>query len=92
MGIDLEATRDGEILRVEVKSSVGFTQPELTEAEWAAAQRHGDGYVLAVVDFFGSENHVIWYVRNPAANAVPVLVDAVFFRLPRADIQMTGPR
>jgi hypothetical protein len=86
-GYDLEGTRDGQTLRIEVKSSVGFTQPELTSMEWEAAQRHGDEYVLAVVDFFGSENQVTWYVRNPAANAVPVLVDTVVFRLPRADIQ-----
>ncbi len=89
-GYDLEAHRNGETLRVEVKSSVGFTTPELSAVEWEAAQRFGDECVLAVVDFYGSEQQAIWYVRNPAASAVPVEVPTVLYRLPRADIHSLG--
>lgn len=85
-GYDVEATRDGETLHIEVKSSVGFTTPELTESEWQAAQLHGDTFVLAVVDFYGSEEQRIWYLRNPAANAVPAELATTTYRLARTDI------
>jgi hypothetical protein len=86
LGYDLEAAHDGHTLRVEVKSSVAFTNPELREAEWEAAQRYGDEYVLAVVDFYGSDEQSIWYVRDPAAAAIPVERTTTIFRLVRGDI------
>ena len=86
VGYDLEATRNGSTLRVEAKSSVGFTNPELTQTEWDAAQRHGEEFVLAVVDFFGSDEQHIWYVRNPAVTAVPVERPTTAYRFIRADI------
>lgn len=86
-GYDIEAMRDGQTLRVEAKSSVGFTVPELTESEWNAAQMHGDDYVLAVVDFYGSDDQRIWYLRNPAANAIPAERSTMVYRLSRGDIQ-----
>jgi hypothetical protein len=89
-GYDLEASTDEHVLRVEVKSSYGFTTPELTEAEWMAAQQWGDAYVLAVVDFFGSQKQTIWYVRNPAVAAIPVELTQLVFRLPRADVRSLG--
>jgi hypothetical protein len=89
-GYDLEAARDTQTLRVEVKSSIGFTVPELSEAEWEAAQRHGPEYVLAVVDFYGSDRQEIWYVRDPAAAATPIEVVTRMFRFLRVDI--TGVR
>lgn len=89
-GYDIEATRDGQTLRVEVKSSVGFTVPELTESEWNAAQVHGDDFVLAVVDFYGSGNHRIWYLRNPAANAIPAERSTMIYRLSLGDIRPLG--
>lgn len=87
LGYDLEATRDEQTLRVEVKSSVAFTQLELRESEWKAAQTHQDTYVLAVVDFYGSPQQSIWYVRNPAANALPVERATLTYRFVRADVQ-----
>ena len=54
LGYDLEATRDGQTLRVEVKSSIAFADIELQESEWTAAQTYGNLYVLAIVDFFGT--------------------------------------
>ena len=90
IGYDLEATRDDQTLRVEVKSSVSFTMPELLESEWDAAQRHDEEYVLAVVDFYGSERQEIWYVRNPAGTAVPVERATRVFRLVRTDIRPLG--
>ncbi len=89
-GYDIEATRDGQSLCIEVKSSVGFTSPELTEAEWNAAQIHGDAYVLGVVDFYGSDEQVIWYLRNPAANAIPAERTTTLYRLTRGDIYPLG--
>ena len=90
LGYDLEATRQDEKLHVEVKSSIGFTVPELTEGEWAAAQRYGDRYVLAVVDFYGSDQQAIWYVRDPANSAVPVEVITRSFRFQRIDVLGLG--
>ena len=86
-GYDLEATREAAVTRIEVKSSYGFTTPELTQAEWEAAQLYGDEYILAVVDFYGGDQQVCWYLRNPAACVVPVEVAQVAFRLPRADVR-----
>lgn len=88
VGYDLEADDEsGARLRVEVKSSVGFTTPELTESEWNAAQEHGEEYILAVVDFFGSPQQAIWYVRNPAATATPTERTTTIYRLPRATLE-----
>ena len=85
-GYDLEARRAEAHLRVEVKSSVGFCAPELTEEEWNAAQEYADDFVLAVVDFFRSPEQRIFYLRNPAANVTPVERSAVIYRIPRAEI------
>lgn len=88
VGYDLEAEHEsGSRLRVEVKSSVAFTTPELTESEWEAAQKYGDEFVLAVVDFLGSSRQAIWYVRNPAATATAIQRDTTIYRLPRSDLQ-----
>ncbi|UJA20737.1 DUF3883 domain-containing protein [Thermoleophilia bacterium SCSIO 60948] len=87
VGYDLEAEHSsGSRLRVEVKSSVGFTTPELTESEWEAAQRYGDEFVLALVDFVGSPSQALWYVQNPAATVTPLQREGTIFRLPRADL------
>ncbi len=86
LGYDLEVTLDDVTLRVEVKSSVGFTTPILTQSEWDAAQTYGEEYVLAVVDFYKSDSQTIWYVRNPAGSVIPAEVSVMTFRLPRADL------
>lgn len=87
IGYDLEAIRADQRLRVEVKSSIGFATPELTESEWGAAQRYGDEFILAVVDFFGSDQQSIWYVRDPAGSAIPTALPTTTYRLARVDIQ-----
>lgn len=86
IGYDLEATREDAILRVEVKSSVSFVDPELSESEWLAAQTHGAEYILAVVEFYGSTQQNIWYVRDPAGSAIPVERIVTRHRFPRADV------
>lgn len=86
-GYDLEAQRETQTLRVEVKSSIGFTTPELSEQEWTAAQRFGEEFVLAVVDFYGSPAQSIWYVRNLALTATPVEKPMIVYRLQRVEIQ-----
>jgi Protein NO VEIN, C-terminal len=86
VGFDLEARKGADVLRVEVKSSVGFTQPELTSSEWEAAQRYGEEYVLAVVDFVRSEARAIWYVRDPAAATTPIQRTQNVYRLPRPEL------
>ena len=87
LGYDLEATRDGQTLRVEVKSSIAFAELELQESEWKAAQNYGNLYVLAVVDFYGTAERRIWYVRDPAANAVPIERTSITYRFVRADVE-----
>ena len=87
IGYDLEAKRDEQTLRLEVKSSVAFTHPELQSSEWDAAQLYQDEFMLAVVDFYGSDEPRIWYVRNPAANTTPAEHNLVVYRLSRADLQ-----
>jgi hypothetical protein len=86
VGYDLQACRESQTLRVEVKSSVGFTSPELSESEWEAAQRYGEGFVLAVVDFYGSTSQALWYVRNPALTTTPGELVSIAYRLPREEI------
>ncbi|MBA2360679.1 MAG: DUF3883 domain-containing protein [Actinobacteria bacterium] len=87
MGYDLETAQDAERLYVEVKSSVGFTSPELTESEWRVAQEHGERFVLAIVDFYGSPQQALWYIRDPATNVTPGERPATIYRLPRAAIE-----
>ena len=86
LGYDLEATRGAQTLRVEVKSSVAFAELELQASEWRAAQEFGEQYVIAVVDFYGCEQRHVWYVRNPAANALPVERTIATYRFARADV------
>lgn len=87
LGYDLEATREDQTLRVEVKSSVAFADLQLQESEWRAAQQYGSLYVLAVVDFYGTAERHIWYVRDPAGNALPVERNTVTYRFVRAEIE-----
>lgn len=87
VGFDLEAQRGDRTLRVEVKSSVASTTPELSESEWAAAREHGVSFVLAIVDFYGSERQAIWYVRDPGTAATPVERVTSIYRLGRGSIE-----
>jgi hypothetical protein len=90
LGYDLEAERTSQSLYVEVKSSVSFTEPELTDSEWMAAQQHGESYILAVVDFYGSEQQSVWYVRDPASGATTSERTVSVFRLQRASVEPLG--
>ena len=90
VGHDLQAKQGGNTLRVEVKSSFSLCRPELTEEEWNAAQRHGDSYVLAVVDFYGSPGQRISYVRNPAANVIPIIRQVNVFGVASQDVTTLG--
>jgi hypothetical protein len=85
VGYDLEATKPGAMLRVEVKSSIGLTTPELSESEWAEAQKDGDTYVLAIVDYYATPLQTITYVRNPAL-APHTERTVVVYRIPRAGL------
>ena len=87
VGYDLEATREGQSLCVEVKSSVAFAELELTTSEWEAAVRLGGQYVLAVVDFYGGAQRRIWYVRDPAGSAVPSPRTSTTYRLARRHVE-----
>jgi hypothetical protein len=71
-----------------VKSSVGFTVPILTQSEWTAAQDFADSYVLAVVDFYGSEKQQLWFVRNPAAGSEPKVNVETTYRIARSQIEV----
>lgn len=86
IGYDLRATRGEETVHVEVKSSVAYCTPELTEEEWRAANHHGPEYVVAVVDFFGTENQRIKYLRDPVSNVVAESIERTTYRLPRQGV------
>lgn len=86
VGYDLEAQLEESVLCIEVKSSVGFTTPELSESEWDAACELADQFVLAVVDFYGSPQQALWYVRNPAATSEVSERSATVYRLTRASL------
>lgn len=87
LGYDLRAERGEEVLRVEVKSSVGFTTPELTQSEWDAALRHEEEFVLAIVDFYGSERQASWFVRNPAGSMEPSIRTSASYWFQRKAIE-----
>lgn len=86
LGYDLEAMQNDETLRIEVKSSFGPCRPQLTEEEWRAAQRFGDSYVLAIVDYFGCPGQRISYLRNPAVNAFPTERQIAVYLISRQEI------
>jgi hypothetical protein len=87
IGFDLEAQRPGQTLSIEVKSSVSFTEPELTQSEWIAAQALGESYVLAIVDFYGASQQRIWYVRDPAGTASTTPRSVSVFRIQRGSLE-----
>jgi hypothetical protein len=86
LGYDLDATQSNESLHIEVKSSVGPCRPQLTEEEWRAAQRLGDSYVLAIVDYYGCPGQRISYVRNPAVNAFPTERQTAVYLISRQEV------
>lgn len=90
IGYDLLASQDNNSLRIEVKSSVSLCTPTLTEEEWQAAQDHGDEFVLAVVDFYDSPGQRVSYMRNPAANVIPVTRQVTTYRVARQDVSSLG--
>lgn len=90
IGYDLEASQEDAQLCVEVKSSVGFTTPELSDSEWTAAQENGDRFVLAIVDFYGSQQQAIWYVRHPVAVTAPTERTTTVYRLGRSKLEEDG--
>lgn len=71
-GYDLKAERGNARIYVAVSASVVWTQPTLTQIQWKRAKRYGRSYVLAVVDYFGSEEQSTWYVRDPAATVTAI--------------------
>jgi hypothetical protein len=72
LAYDLRAERRDGNIRVGIKFSDSLTNPKLTPIEWDCAKKQGRSYVLAVVDFFGSEQQHVWYVRDPTATALPI--------------------
>lgn len=87
VGYDLEAFQEGRQLCIEVKSSIGFTEPELSDSEWTAAREKGENFVLAIVDFYGSQQQTIWYVRHPAAAVSPTGRTTTIYRLDRSGLE-----
>lgn len=83
VGYDLRATRGDDTMYVEVKSSVGPCTPVLTEEEWSAAEKYGTDYVVAFIDFYGTENQVTGYARDPVATTNVAELQKVSYRLSR---------
>ena len=67
VGYDLLAQRGRETRFVEVKSSLGYCTPTMTELEWRIATFHAAHYVLAVLEDFNptGQNHIYW-IPDPA--------------------------
>lgn len=83
LGYDLRAEAGPLTLHIEVKSSVGYVRPVLTASEWNAANELGKSFVLAVVDFVGSDRQMIHFVHHPAAAMRAVEKTTVTYALPR---------
>ena len=67
-GFDLWARRENRAMVIEVKSSLGaLGAVSLTTTEHQAAQKHGDSYVLALVEHLNSDSPRLLMVQNPVA-------------------------
>ena len=67
-GFDLWARREGRAMVVEVKSSIDeLGAVSLTPTEHKAAQKHGDSYVLALVEHMDSVSPRLHMIQNPVA-------------------------
>jgi hypothetical protein len=86
LGYDLRAQRGRETIVIEVKSSVGYVTPKLTSSEWAAANAFGDTFILALVDFVGTERQAIRYVSGAASRVEPAVISTLSYRLSRAEL------
>ncbi|MBW8762483.1 MAG: DUF3883 domain-containing protein [Microbacterium sp.] len=83
LGYDLRVESGHTILHIEVKSSVGFVRPVLTASEWKAANTLGESFILAVVDFVGSDRQTIHFVHHPARSMSALERTTVSYVLPR---------
>lgn len=83
LGYDLRAEANGQVLHLEVKSSVGFVRPVLTASEWKAASDLGDTFILAVVDFVGTGRQKVHFVHHPAGHMSAVEKQILTYALPR---------
>jgi hypothetical protein len=83
LGYDLRAEAGHLVLHIEVKSSVGYVRPVLTASEWNAAKKLGQSFILAVVDFVGSDRQTIHFVHHPAGLMSAVEKATVTYALPR---------
>lgn len=72
LGYDLLGQKGHRTVYFEVKSSLGYCTPRLTEREWQQAVRLGRDYVMAIVENYNptGANGVYW-ISNPAAVLVP---------------------
>ena len=93
-GFDLWARRDDQAMVIEVKSSLdALGTVTLTPTEHRAAKKHGDRYVLALVEHLSGDSPDLRMVRNPAAvlrieerpSASYVIVRAEWLRAARGD-------
>lgn len=71
-GYDIRAVRAGRTIFVAVTSSPVAAEPKLTAAQWKRCRRERDAFVLAVVDYLGSEWQSSWFVRDPIARVAAV--------------------
>ncbi|MDE1821024.1 MAG: DUF3883 domain-containing protein [Euryarchaeota archaeon] len=67
LGYDLLGQRGKATRFFEVKSSLGYCSPRLTEREWEQATQLGSDYILAIIENFNPDgtNEIFW-VPNPA--------------------------
>lgn len=62
LGYDLLARKGRQTRWVDVKSSVGYCSPSLTQREWEQARLHALHYVLAIIENFDplARNTIFW--------------------------------
>jgi len=83
-GFDLVAYRAQELLRIEVKSSGGITDPELTESEMNTARNYAESFVLVIVDNWDGEQGEITRHDDVVNSMQPIEeITRVFHRLTR---------
>ncbi len=66
LGYDLLIKRGQRTWYVDVKSSLGYCSPSLTQREWEQARAHGDAYVLAIIENFNPvASNTIYWIPDP---------------------------
>ena len=85
VGYDLLAKKGRRTIYVEVKSSVNLCVPSFTSREWQQAMRHGNDYIMAILENFNPLNtNTIYWVPDPASGLTPTTIASVAYSVSRS--------